>query len=361
MGKVMEFQLGLVKSPLDTRDYLLKNILPPLKITLPDVFTDLISAQTPVQFQKNLPTCASFTGTGQSEYWNKQEYGVDIDLSEMWLYVEAKKRDGYSGPGTYLRAIYESLLKVGICEEDFFPYEENYPPLGSPKPGAEENASKYKIFSYASVDTDPESMKIALFQNGPVAVGIDVYESFYNTGSNGIVPPPSGAKKGGHALLTVGYDLIGPIFKNSWRFDWARGGYCTIPWPVWEQIKMGDAYTIVDVVGKKLPWPDWLVSELNLGWLVKESGILKGYKDGNFQPYTNVTQHQAITIAKRLKFPVPFFTEEEEKLSWVTDATRGWIHTFFPQYTFLEERWDEKINRWQFAIIIGRYLQLTRV
>jgi len=249
------------------------------------------------------------------------------------------------------------LTDFGICEEAYFPYEGKYPPSSNPKEGYLENAENYKILSYAAVEITKEGLKRALYQNGPVAVGIKVYESFINTGSDGIVQFPSGAYKGGHAVLVIGYNKLGLIVKNSWSTKWGNKGYCIIPWVVWESINMGEAWSIVDVISTKKPWGDWPDSEIELGWATKNSGVLQGYSPTEFRPYLNVTVHQAIVIAERLGFTIPELPPLERKASWTKEALRGWIHATWPQYTFNSEDWESPITRYQFALIIGRYLK----
>jgi hypothetical protein len=349
----MEFKLGLVASPIDRRDYLLAAYLPPLTVTLPDEFLDWVPWQTPVKYQAQLGACASFNGVAVKEPYDWKEYGTMPDLSEQFLYGEAKKIDGLDAEGTYLRAIMQVLLDTGVCEESYLPYEGRYPPINSPSLDAYENAKNYKISAYAQVGVTKEEIKRALYQNGPLCIGIKVYQSFMNTGIDGIVQFPSGKELGGHALTVVGYTKLGMLIKNSWSVQWGNKGYCVIPWAVWEQINMGEAWSIVDLILRKKPWEDWLELEPQLGWLVKNSGIFKGYNDGLFHPYDNVSRRQATLIAQRLNFPINSIYLNE----YSTLATRGWIHEQWPQYTFLEERWEENLTRFQFAVIIGRYLK----
>jgi len=349
----MEHKLGLVKSPEDKRDYLLKSFFP-VEVSVPEEWLFWQTYVTAIKYQSSLGSCASFAGDGQKECFDYRELGVPVDLSEQFLYGECKKIDGMPNvEGTFLRAVLSVLKNLGCCEESYFPYEGKYPPDGTPKTGYLENAAKYKISSYASVEVTKEGMQHALYVNGPVIVGVMVYESFVNTGGDGIVQFPSGKQLGGHALLVIGYNKLGLVCKNSWSTRWGNKGYCTIPWAVWEQINLGEAWSIVDVVQEKKPWIDWPESELELAWLTKNSGVLQGYSATEFKPWSNVTMHQAITIATRLGFPVP----KDEKEYWSTPALRGWIHENWPQYTFLEERWEETITRYQFALIIGRYLK----
>jgi hypothetical protein len=354
----MEYKLGLIPSPPDNRDYLLTSFLPPLEVSLPEEWLEWLKWQTPVKFQGGLGSCVGFDTSAHKESYDTKEYGKQIDLSEQFIYGKCKEIDGMPNEeGTYIRAAMKVLQDFGVCEEAYFPYEGKYPPNNSPKEGYLENATKYKLSTYASVGTTKEEMERALYQNGPISVGVMVYDSFMETGSDGIVKYPSGAKQGGHAMLVVGYNKIGLICKNSWSTKWGNEGYCTIPWLVWESINMGEAWTIVDVIARKKPWEDWPDLEIELGWLTKNSNILQGYSLTEFRPWNNVTMHQAIIIAKRLGFSTP----KDKRAYWSTEALRGWIHENWPQYTFLETRWDEKITRYQFALIIGRYLKEKRL
>jgi hypothetical protein len=255
--------------------------------------------------------------------------------------------------GTYIRAAMKVLKDFGICEESYFPYEGIFPPKGSPASGYLDNAAKYKISAYASVGITKEALMTALYQNGPLVVGVNVHDSFVATGADGIVQFPSGKLQGGHAILVIGYNKLGLVCKNSWSTRWGNKGYCVIPWAVWEMINLGEAWSIADIAVLNKPWRDWPSSEIELGWLTKNSKVLQGYEDGSFRPWNNITMHQAITIAKKLNFTVP----DDKKEYWSTAATRGWIHDNWPSYTFLEERWNETITRYQFALIIGRYLK----
>jgi hypothetical protein len=351
----MEFTFGLIPSPRDERDYILASFLPPLEVSLPEEWLEWQKWQTPVKYQAGLGSCVAFASGGQKEGYDYKELGIVPDLSEQFLFGKCKELDGMPNvPGTYIRAAMKTLKDFGICEEAYFPYEGKYPPSGSPAPGYLDNAAKYKIAAYASVGITKEALQTALYQNGPLVVGVNVHDSFVNTGSDGIVQFPSGKLQGGHAILVVGYNKLGLVFKNSWSTRWGKQGYGIIPWAVWEVINLGEAWSVVDIIaGLRKPWNDWPDSELELGWLTKNSGILQGYSETEFRPWANVTMHQAITIAGRLGFSVP----EDKKEYWSTEALRGWIHENWPQYTFLEERWDEKITRYQFALIIGRYLK----
>lgn len=349
----MEFKLGLVSSPKDKRDYILASFLPPLKVSLPKEWLEWQAWQTPVKYQSNLGSCVAFASGGQKEGYDYKELGAAPDLSEQFLYGKCKEIDGMPNvEGTFIRAAMSVLKNFGVCEESYFPYEARFPPINAPKTGYLENAAKYKISTYASVGITKESLMTALFQNGPLVIGISVHDSFINTGSNGIVQFPSGKSHGGHAVLAIGYNNLGLVCKNSWDFFWGARGYCTIPWAVWEQINLGEAWSVVDMKSGIKPWED-LESELELGWLVKNRGIMQGYTDGLFYPYKNVTQRQVVLVAKRLGLPV----HKKFLGNYTTLATRGWVHSLYPQFLFVEKRWGEFLTRFQFMVIVGRYLK----
>jgi len=353
----MYFSLGYVPSPKDKRDYLLSYFLEPLTVAVPDEWLFWKDWQTPVKYQAMLGSCVAFASGGQKEGYDYKELGEVPDLSEQFLYSKCKEIDGMPNvSGTFIRAAMKVMQDFGICEESYFPYEGKYPPTYGPKEGYLENAAKYKISTYASVGITKEALQQALYQNGPVVVGIKVYENFEHIGSDGIAQFPAGALKGGHAILVIGYNKLGLICKNSWSTRWGNEGYCIIPWIVWEQINLEEAWTIVDMTLATKPWRDWPDTEIELAWKVKNSGVFKGFLDGSFRPYQNVTQQQTMVVASRLGLPIPKLSREESKASWTTCATRGWIHNNWLQYTFLEERWDELLTRYQFVLLIGRYL-----
>jgi hypothetical protein len=361
----LKFKTGLIKSPKDSRDYLLKTYLPPLTVSLPEEHLLWLKWQTPVKYQADLGSCVSFSSLGAKESYDCKELGVVPNLSEQFHYGKCKETDGMPNEeGTYFRASLEVLLKTGVCEEEYHPYEAKYPPDNPPKSGALENALKYKIQSYAFVGVTKEEIKRAIYQNGPVLLGVMIHDSFVNVGSDGIIQFPSGEVHGGHGIEGVAYNKLGIICKNSWSEFWGEitvdgtkyKGYCIIPWIVWEQINMGEVWSFVDVIALNKPWNDWLDENMELGWQVKNSGIFLGFPDGDFHVYANITQHQAIVVAERLELPVPKLPWGDRRKSWSTEATRGWIHEKWPQYTFLEENWDKPITRFQFASIIGRYL-----
>lgn len=75
---------------------------------------------------------------------------------------------------------------------------------------------------------------LAALEQQPVLLGFPVYQSFLQTGGDGVVPPSSGNVVGGHevALIGVDYQRQQIRFVNSWGDGWADGGFGWFPFDV---------------------------------------------------------------------------------------------------------------------------------
>lgn len=78
---------------------------------------------------------------------------------------------------------------------------------------------------YNVTQYDPEAMKVALFNNGPVSVSIDASQKSFTFYSHGIYYDPKCSSKDlDHSVLAVGYgELKGEkywLIKNSWSTYW---------------------------------------------------------------------------------------------------------------------------------------------
>lgn len=71
-----------------------------------------------------------------------------------------------------------------------------------------------------------------LMTNGPVMVGLSIYEDFYNYGS-GIYVYTTGDLVGGHAMKLVGWNHTDSgelywICQNQWGSSWGMQGYVNV-------------------------------------------------------------------------------------------------------------------------------------
>jgi hypothetical protein len=264
--------LGLKKSPRDERDYLLPAFLA-YKETPPEF--DRTDAMTRVRNQGQEGSCVGFAmAAGVREYHEQIDYRKFIALSPRYLYEKAKKISGHT-EGTTLRAACEVAFKDGVCEEKFWPYVAKQ--VGAPLAGADDNAAKYKINTYARV-TSVKGLKDAIYDDtvGVVIIGVTVFKGM--TGDSckktGVVPDPTCWDRrtplGGHALCAVGYNDKSPYFKNdghikvknSWG-DYGDKGYLYLSYKN-IAANMMDAFATVDIddpnqyavlaLGKRKEW-----------------------------------------------------------------------------------------------------------
>ncbi|MCY9061421.1 C1 family peptidase [Bacillus inaquosorum] len=247
--------LGFIPSPEDRRDLLMSAFLPvfsaPRKV-------DYTEQMTPVRDQEDEGTCVGFAcAVGVKEYQEKKERRQEIPLSPRFLYQECKKRDGIPNEeGTYIRIALDVLTEIGVCEEHYWPYKAHN--TGSPKPGAEENANRYKIKAagYARLDS-LDTIKRSLVVNGPCVAGVPVYKNWstQEVWSSGKIPMPGNSPlMGGHAICIVGYDDDTQMFKfkNSWDIGWGDNGYGYLPYEYME-LADSEAWSATDLIDDPEP------------------------------------------------------------------------------------------------------------
>ncbi|CAM3303734.1 C1 family peptidase [Paenibacillus taichungensis] len=224
---------GYIPSPLDKRDISMEAFLPTFNI--PEQ-VDYTNDMSPIRPQGNEGTCVAFAAVvGVKEYQEKKEHEHTIELSPRYLYQKCKELDGIPDEeGTYPRVAVKVLYDQGCCEESYWPYIACE--LGTPQIGADENAAKYRIKAFASLNSI-SSMKRSLVINGPFIAGVVVFEeSWFNeqTDRTGVIgmPPEDLISNGGHAICIVGYDNTTKRFKfkNSWGDGWGERGYGYLPY-----------------------------------------------------------------------------------------------------------------------------------
>lgn len=229
---------GCVPDREDKRDFIFKPKLLarfsifPTKIDWSEYFP-------PIKNQGDEGSCVGFSTTASREFWEiYKKQNISIDLSERFIYEEAKKRDEWVGEnydGTSIRGAMKSLKAVGICEEKYW----QYIPLkkGNPLNGYLENAALYKIIEYQKIPLKYIYLREAL-KRGPVTIGINVPETMFFVSEQGIVEKTESYDCGGHAMVLVGYNDSEKLFKvrNSWGTDWGDKGYCYFSYEFLEKI-----------------------------------------------------------------------------------------------------------------------------
>ncbi len=228
--------LGWKKEPDDPRDYKLK-IEPaktlPLEVDLRDT-----GFLPDVWDQGNLGSCTAFASCAAYAFdLEKQASEDNYDPSQLFVYYNTRFIEGTvdEDSGAYIRDAVKSLNKFGVPPQNDWPYiidkfKER------PSDQSYTNGTLREAVKYVQIEQTTTAMKTVLANGYPFVIGFNVYESFWNTGSDGIVALPDPKKEnldGGHAVLVVGYKQINGqlywICRNSWGKEWGDNGYFYMP------------------------------------------------------------------------------------------------------------------------------------
>ncbi|GCB66828.1 hypothetical protein scyTo_0010151 [Scyliorhinus torazame] len=209
--------------PFPTELY--KSIVPP-----PSVDWRLYGAVTPVKDQALCGSCWTFSSTGNIEGALFLKTGYLVHLSQQAL-VDCTWGFGNAAcdGGEEWRA-FEWMLKHGGI-----PTAESYGSYLGQNGFCHYNQSVFtaELEGYVNVTSgDMEALKIAIFKNGPVSVGIDASHKTFRFYSSGVYYDPNCRNTRtdlDHAVLAVGYGTLAGepywLIKNSWSTVWGDDGY----------------------------------------------------------------------------------------------------------------------------------------
>ena len=217
---------------------------------------DLRPAMTLVENQGNTNSCVANAVAGAYEYWIKKATSRDVNISRLFVYYNARWRDGSQDKdeGSVIQLAMESLAKFGACHEEVWPFDDR---LIFKKPNSEAYKLAYenRVHDMAQVPLDLDAWKQALAEGKPIVFGVALFESFDQASERGgVVPMPSPddlgrESHGGHAMCAVGYSDSERVFivRNSWGDDWGDKGYCYIPYSylINPTFNFGDSWVFV--------------------------------------------------------------------------------------------------------------------
>jgi C1A family cysteine protease len=217
----------------------------------PPTFVNLIdSNMPPIRDQADRGACVAFASIACLEYYlNRFGNQTGLDLSEQFQYWNTVTTTHYQR----LVSAYPLLATAGSCREITWPYYGKDMPgndsQGPPPASASAEAMAYRCSDVRRIIPyrDISAIQAQLQRGRIVAIGIPVYNSWYNSGTvrqygNITVPTPGEVNDGGHAIVLVGYaddpDYAGGgyfIVRNSWDSRWGTKsvfgpGYGTIPY-----------------------------------------------------------------------------------------------------------------------------------
>lgn len=241
----------------DTQEIDLEEEYSPMSTVAPSV--DLRKDFTPIKDQGEMGACSSFALVSIFEYILKKNRQPDIDLSEQYVYYNARKKEGASrvDSGSSLYDIIQTLKADGVCLEHLFPYN---PDNLSQEPPIEaiDDAQTRKVVVAKNVKKDLHHIKSAVAEGYPVAISLKIFNSF--NPRKGFIRIPSENEiqhdqSGNHAMVICGYNDEAHFFvvRNSWGRKFGDKGYCYIPYGYIENdMLLNGACIITEISDTKL-------------------------------------------------------------------------------------------------------------
>jgi C1A family cysteine protease len=191
----------------------------------------------PVRNQQQCGSCWAVCATDIFEIAIYRLLGQTVDLSEQWLVSCTQGGDGCNGG--YIGYALDSCKCSGSTQTDpcghaggvleaDFPYTATNAPCNCPYD------HPYCITSWSLVAgsrPSSEQIKQAIYDYGPVACHMEVYNDLYSY-SSGIYTHITGASMGLKAMVLVGWgNSAGQnywIVRNTWGPTWGESGYLKV-------------------------------------------------------------------------------------------------------------------------------------
>lgn len=318
--------LGAIPSPKDNRDFPISRSNRIVKEILADE-SDFNFQMT----QKNQGLIGSCVGHAVSSVREAKEFEqsrIVKVFSAGFIYNNRSATD-YQGEGMYPREAYSQLHKCGVVPQSYFPYNIPYH-FGKESilPQLEallKIAYPYRVSAYYRLFNNLER-QIGMQNLGPFSMTIPIYESFFDTGADGVVPPPAGELVGHHEVANKNWKIKNGEkcweSKNSWGSDFGFHGdfYYNFDYPIaesWitedyiepeggdEEMKMTqeewDAYmsSWLESLAAK-PADEWSAKERAF---VESVGIIQGDATGRMRYKGFITREEvAIVISRFFEF-----------------------------------------------------------
>jgi hypothetical protein len=191
----------------------------------------VLDQTTPISDQGMLSSCVGNATVDAIELLSRDP----VQLSRLFCYYWSRYSHGeqHADNGTYIRAAFASLQKVGTCREEFWTYD---PRAVNVEPGlfARENAYDHRMGSYFAIDYgEMDDVEIAIRSGLPVVFGVAVGDDFPNYVGGNVTWDRPAHRLGGHAMVVVGVEHDAGrrrfLVRNSWGVGWGlreRPGHC---------------------------------------------------------------------------------------------------------------------------------------
>lgn len=195
----------------------------------------IIPEHTPISNQGAMGSCVANAIIDAFEIISGLENGEVQQFSRLFLYWAARCIHGgqHLDGGTYVRAGFHQLKKIGVVRENFFPYKkENV--LKAPELDLYTMASNNRIDGFYRISSNGDKMiyqiETAIRANHPVVFAMNVDRTFTEYRGGDVVFSEMDGSIGGHAMILVGVRSGNKgkefLVRNSWSERWGDKGHC---------------------------------------------------------------------------------------------------------------------------------------
>ena len=239
---------GLLKSPADTRDWEIKEILPLMAVEFPDNYQPDI----PTFDQKDSNECAACAFAAIDYSLNKKLSDLSEPLSPSSMYANRFPNELFEG--MYIRSVMKKAVSDGIVRWSDFPgfytLKEAIRLFNQNRDQLLEKCKEFTIDSFYTCSTEYEIMSACYFGGG-VEIGINVDQQYYHPDQNGSINTRySGKSLGGHGNAIIGWRTRDSkqeyMIKNSWGEKYGENGNLFMTFDVLKSYLMDNMFVPVD-------------------------------------------------------------------------------------------------------------------
>lgn len=243
--------LGWLKDPDDHRDRMASVLLgddpsgAPVAASISEHVTDILD-------QQSTNSCVG-QSVAQAIRTALRVQGVqDPPLpSRRFIYGAARAwhGDADKDEGTYIRAAFSTIHKLGFPRESALPWDqskinEDVTSISTVMAAADQAGT---LESYFRVPTVGQSkinyIRQAIAEGHPVVFGTTLDDAFFD--HDGATPYVRlGPSIGGHALCGTEYNSEGLVGPNSWGTGWGAGGWYIMSWEQLARDEVSDVWIV---------------------------------------------------------------------------------------------------------------------
>lgn len=249
-----QFKLnGWQKDSANSNDDSFSNFKPTLvKLGSSSSSEHIIPEYTNISNQLNLGSCVANATVDAFEILKGlQDKNSVTQLSRLFVYWNARvyTQDTDKDEGTQIRNAFDSLKRLGVCQESTWPYNTSkvfaQPPINAYKEGNDNTITSFYRIDANGDDQQLNDIETAIRANHPVVFGVIVSKAFTQDinlrESDCTIDAPKDSV-GSHALVVTGVRTNANgrrefYIRNSWGMAWGFNGHC---WFTEEYMKMAE-------------------------------------------------------------------------------------------------------------------------